>query len=464
MALTPADLANPIDWKLTKYQTMLQDLQANILKGHGRHRTRNIFLRVKTGQSASARAGVHKVAPFITSAETQLRDATRFKACGLAGGTVALLFFTNAGYAELGVATAKTPADASFRAGMPGHRTLLTDPATSAWDTPFKTAPHAMLLLADDCDAPLGVAEDKMLALLGAGWTKTGSEIGEAIFDHFGQGIEHFGYMDGRSQPLLLAQDVAAEPAPGVGGFKWNPAFGPGIAALVKDPSGGTPDSYGSYFIFRKLQQDVATFKAQEAALSAAQTVAWNAATTPKASVPDSELAGAQMVGRFENGFPVINGGVSPAVPPATPDNNFNYAADAPGDKCPLHGHVRKVNPRDGSERARIMPRRGIPFGGPEGTTTNPVGLLFMAYNNDIARQFEFTQATWANNANFPTGGTGVDPLIGQSVAARPPYAHCPITWGDPAHRQFAGKFKQAVTMKGGDYFFAPSLSGLANL
>ena len=461
MALTSTDLAKPIDWKKSKFQTMLQDLQANILKGHGRHRTRNIFLRVKAGKGAAARRGVHAAAPFITSAETQLRDAARFKICGLSGGTVALLFLTNEGYTALGVPTAKHPADASFRKGMPAQKAVLADPATTMWDPSFKKAPHAMLLLADDCDEPLAKAEQKMLMLLGAGWGKSGSEIGEAVFDGFGQGIEHFGYMDGRSQPLMLTQEMDDEPAPGPGGFKWDPAFGPGNAALVRDPAGGTADSFGSYFIFRKLQQDVKAFKDAEEILSNAQL---QVAATAGIPAPDSELAGAQIVGRFENGSPAISGGKAPAVPPPMPENNFNYGADGQGDKCPFHAHIRKVNPRDGSERGVIMPRRGIPFGGPEGTFTNPVGLLFMAYNNDIARQFEFTQKRWANEPTFQKPGTGLDPVIGQGANPRPFYANCPISWGDPQHRKFSGDFQQFVTMKGGDYFFAPSLTGLANL
>jgi Dyp-type peroxidase family len=454
MPLTPADLAAPIDWKAAKYQDMLQDLQANILKGHGRHHTRNVFLRVKAGQGAAARIGVHNIAPFITSAERQLLDVVRFKASGLSGGTTALFFLTAAGYTALGAAPAKLPADASFRAGMPAKGGALSDPATALWDAPFKSAPHALLLLADGCDEPLGDAEKAMLGLLGAGWEKAGDIKGEAIFDEFGQGIEHFGYMDGRSQPLMLADEVAGEPA-----ANWNPGFGPGEAALVRDPAGGSPDSFGSYFIFRKLQQDVKGFNKAEDKLAKGQAKEAKKQHLPK---PDDELAGAQMVGRFENGRPVTGTATPNDPPPPKPDNDFNYGQDANGSKCPFHAHIRKVNPRDGSERSVLMPRRGIPFGGPEGSK-GPVGLLFMAYNNSIARQFEFTQQSWANNPNFQKAGTGVDPIIGQGVTPRPKY-NCPAGWNDPADHRFPGDFQQFVTMKGGDYFFAPSKSGLANL
>jgi deferrochelatase/peroxidase EfeB len=166
--------------------------------------------------------------------------------------------------------------------------------------------------------------------------------------------------------------------------------------------------------------------------------------------------------------------------------NNFDYRDDAAGLKCPFHSHIRKTNPRGESvrpglassldeERQHIMVRRGITYGerktkpagkngGIEFTDqpTGGVGLLFMAYQNDIATQFEFTQAIWANNKNFVNSGTGIDPVIGQGDAGG---QKCPVHWGgspDDSSKPF--DFRGFVSMKGGEYFFAPSLSALKNL
>src|SRR6185369_11191026 len=76
------------------------------------------------------------------------------------------------------------------------------------------------------------------------------------------------------------------------------------------------------------------------------------------------ELAGAMVVGRFEDGTPVT---MSDEARDENPPNDFNYTGDA-GSRCPFQAHIRKVNPRGSGpggladERTHIMPRRGIPF------------------------------------------------------------------------------------------------------
>ncbi len=161
--------------------------------------------------------------------------------------------------------------------------------------------------------------------------------------------------------------------------------------------------------------------------------------------------------------------------------NNFGYEDDLRGRKCPFQGHIRKTNPRGDSvrrfgvpleeERGHLMARRGITYGKrsvkkvgagiefrdqPKGH----VGLLFMAYQNDIANQFEFTQALWANNPDFVNDETGIDPVIGQGA---PTVQKWPQQWGGP-EAPLPFPFGGHVTLKGGEYFFAPSLATLAGL
>jgi deferrochelatase/peroxidase EfeB len=155
--------------------------------------------------------------------------------------------------------------------------------------------------------------------------------------------------------------------------------------------------------------------------------------------------------------------------------NNFDYRADLDGGKCPFQAHIRKSNPRGSgpgglpNQNSRRMVRRGITYGSrkddfskiadmPEGG----VGLLFMAYQKSIANQFEFIQQSWVNNVGFPTPGTGIDPVLGQSAAA-PPAQKWPNVWGQAAST-VDFDFRDFVKMRGGEYFFAPSLSSLGRL
>ena len=86
-----------------------------------------------------------------------------------------------------------------------------------------------------------------------------------------------------------------------------------------------------------------------------------------------------------------------------------------------------------------------------------------MAYNRELATQFEFTQQTWANNNGFPAGGAPpkLDPIIGQGAAVSQPW---PKVWDDPALPTVPQQFQGFVHMRGGEYFFAPSLIFLKSL
>ena len=94
---------------------------------------------------------------------------------------------------------------------------------------------------------------------------------------------------------------------------------------------------------------------------------------------------------------------------------------------------------------------------------TGDVGLLFMAYNRELATQFEFTQQTWANNPTFPASGqpSKLDPIIGQGPVAG---QHWQKEWDNLAAGDATLSFQGFVKMQGGEYFFAPSLTFLRGL
>ena len=66
--------------------------------------------------------------------------------------------------------------------------------------------------------------------------------------------IEHFGFQDGVSQPLMIKQDIDAEVAQR-GRQHWDPQA-PLSLALLRESGGGL----GSFLVFRKLEQDVKGF------------------------------------------------------------------------------------------------------------------------------------------------------------------------------------------------------------
>ena len=71
--------------------------------------------------------------------------------------------------------------------------------------------------------------------------------------------------------------------------------------------------------------------------------------------------------------------------------------------QCPVWSHVRKSNPRqaDGAARSLIF-RRGYLYieGGQKGISTS--GLLFICFQRDIEKGFEYIKRNFINNENFP--------------------------------------------------------------
>ena len=95
-----------------------------------------------------------------------------------------------------------------------------------------------------------------------------------------------------------------------------------------------------------------------------------------------------------------------------------------------------------------------------------------MAFNANIniqddftLSQFDFTQSAWANNPNFPgvpagAAAPGLDPVIGQGARPNQTYVN---EWAGSSATQVTA-IPQAVHMRGGEYFFMPSLAFLRSL
>jgi deferrochelatase/peroxidase EfeB len=342
-------------------------------------------------------------------------------------------------------------------------------------------------------------------------------ELGTALRNNEGEGIEHFGYVDGRSQPLFLASDFKnltlkedntmdlvktkervndkAAKREGADINIWNP-FASIDLVLREDPGTTVPDSYGSYFVFRKLEQDVLRFSIAEQQL----------ADILDLKGKDRERAGAMMVGRFRDGNPLAVSETEGLVP--AKENNFRYDSgradgttdeqqkDLLGLKCPFHAHIRKTSPRQSENKdsekidlGRRIARRGIPycernkhpdaFQSLDDLPIGDVGLLFACFQESIVNQYGFMQKPWANNANFKVPLTSIDPLVGQLIdltsESRPDHQWRP-SYGAALGEELPQEVNLEITHKelkridnfvhfrGGEFLFAPSMSFLIGL
>lgn len=453
---------------------LLDGIQGNILKAHGRHHTANLFIRFHSGQQPAAKAWIKSLADgedaIIQSAYTQLRANVLWKENQIDTGLFACLHISAAGYEYLiGPDAHLQFQDTAFRLGM--QNTGLNDPAPSTWDTGLADNNHLLLLLAHANPTALAAAVATVVEATEPFARISTIEYGEALLNKEGAGIEHFGYVDGVSQPLFFEEEWEAYKADNnihqQSDIKFDPRADKSLV-LIPDPFvTNDPNARGSYFVFRKLEQNVRGFKQAEHALGQQLGLVGD----------DAERAGAMIIGRFEDGTPVELSPEAGVIHSAVL-NNFDYDAHN-GSKCPFHGHIRKSNPRSGmpagtggmaEAKKHIMARRGIPFGtrtdDPNdglfaNKPTGGVGLLFMSYQASISHQFEFIQRNWVDNANFPHHQAAIDPVIGQgNHTLSGAFA---TQWGQPTSLTQAS-FDQFVHLRGGDYFFAPSLAFLKNL
>lgn len=434
---------------------LLADLQGNIIKSHGRDYSVLLFLRWRPEQVEAARAWIASFASrWITSALQQFEESRRYREFGEPGSVFGSFFLSRIGYEALGFSGASIPGDQPFRMGM-RHDELarsLGDPAVCSWETGYKEPCHALLQLADDDLVRLLQTTNLICQDLRGCAEIMHREDGFTLRNEKGQTIEHFGYRDGISQPLFASSDLQKLREAGVSFDRWDPRA-PLSLVLDKDPNGRDTYSYGSYLVLRKLEQNVRRFNEDVRQLAETLAIA-----------PDQ--AGALAIGRFQDGTPVA----ASDMPGLPGDNNFDYSDDAIGSRCPFHAHVRKTNPRGESARAmglsadeernhRIV-RRAMSYGtnraGEEPETGS--GLLFLCYQANIENQFNFIQSRWSNAANFLNVGTGPDPLIGQPAGTQ----QWPTQWGERQSKSYG--FNLWVTLKGGDYFFAPSISSLLGL
>lgn len=475
MALTEDDLKNippeGIDPENPgKYAGLIEDLQGNILKSHGRDYSTHLFLKFKEGKETDVKQWIKDFATdYVTSAQKQTDEAKCYRETGVGGDVFANFLLSVIGYKYLGVKPFRLPKDEPFRFGMknPDVKDALGDPPVDEWEEGYQATIHALVIIADDDVVDVLQAINYLTQSLRTVAEVVHREDGFILRNKKGQVVEHFGFVDGVSQPLFLKRDIEKSRINNGGFDKWDPRAGLDII-IEKDRNGHKEDSYGSYLVYRKLEQDATGFRAKQQELADTLGISF-------------DLAGAMTMGRFADGTPVNLTDIQ-IYSRNTPDN-FNFDQDVAGTKCPFHAHTRKTNPRGDTgrigssvnfeqsletEKGHRIARRGISYGNNElhaYDTPNtqkskiPSGLLFLCFQNDIKNQFNFMQATWANAPNFPQVAVGPDPVVASQSSGTQKW---PTKWGSTETTEF--EFDRYVKFKGGEYFFAPSMSYLQNI
>jgi len=477
------ELNKPIDFKDPAAPDFLARIQGNMIKGHGRDHTAHLFLRFPAA-AGPVRSWIARFADGqLTTGDEQRRQTDAFRANKGPGQPFANFLLSHAGYRALEIPPERIPNDplGFFQAGLKQHNSVdqdqINDPDPSAWEAGYRNDIHAMVLLADDIRIRLDQTVARIVGDLQTLGVQSFVERGDKLRFDFGPprgllDIEHFGHQDGISNPRVIVEDIEKE-VKNRGADLWDPSA-PLNLVLTKEPGG--EEAYGSYMVFRKLEQNVRAFTAAKKALATLLRL-------------DPDGAAALMVGRHRDGTPVIP--TSTLAPDADP-NNFNYREDAPprgtpARVCPFHAHIRRSNPRgdiaryvpngsdDFERRMRIM-RQGITYGDrPHLYDTEPwalpergVGLLFMSFQADL-RQFAIQQAG-SDDDTFPFVGpppafSGLESVIGQAASGatvRPQ----PWPYRDPNDPAAVREYKMMnfVKMLGGEYLFAPSVPFLQSL
>lgn len=483
-------------------------MQGNIIKSHGRDHARHVFLRF-TGPPAEARAWTARFADRVTCCAEQYRQTQKHKERGERNLFVNFMLSAT-GYQALGIPAERQPDDKAFRAGMkdlaqeydtrprgdhrPVANPLFDDPA--AWDEAFRQRIDALVIFAygrrDEDDGADQLLDDEVAALEAdlAGLAEVVHvQQGHVLRNDRRQVIEHFGHPDGIGNPVFMRADldrVRREQ----GGFDKYDISAPLSLVLAKDPGGGV-DDYGSYFVYRKLQQNILGYRRQCEALAdrlnaAAAAMRQRTGETELAPLEfDADFASALCVGRFKDGTPISE----QAIPGwSNLPNNFDFDLDHRGRRCPLQSHIRKTNPRLDTRRefgapqnvefSRRIVRRGISYGASDlepSEEWTDAGLLFLCCQSNIEYQFIFMQHAWCNNQIFVEQGTGVDPICGVAPTGEAAIPQkWPLRWGVPLGSVAGGAeptdpdvehlINDVVRMRGGEYFYAPSRNSLLAL
>ncbi|WP_434732692.1 peroxidase [Rhizobium sp. YTUHZ044] len=449
----------------------LSDIQDNIvapiLMRYGRH----VFIKFTDG--VRARTWLREIFNRVNARSEE--HGTRF---------TVNIGFTYEGLKVLGLSQRSLDTfPQAFQMGIRARASLVGDVGPNSpqfWEGGLGTVDiHAMAYFRTDSEEGREEATDIMRAEMDA---TGGVEVRfvqdtTALANENGIGSEgeHFGFADPISQPPIEGADAPHYPGDGVlePDGTWRP-LKPGEFLLGYEDESGLnnvprPEPFelrvnGTFMVFRKLYQDVAAFR---------RYLARAAKGLYDADDPyHQDLVAAKMMGRWRSGCPLD---LSPETddPSIASDpmrrNNFSYAGDDHGQRCPLGSHLRRVNPRETplkratTVRRHRLIRRGVEYGPrlPGGVLEDDGvdrGLVQLLIQADIERQFEFIQKEWMAGGEFiGLDRDERDPIAGVGGAGSQMMV-------PGAKRPFLFDLPNFVTVKGGEYLFVPGVNALKGI
>jgi Dyp-type peroxidase family len=488
-----------------------RDVQGLVRFGYA-HLPEACFLLLEIENAAASRSWLGTITQSLTTAE---RLSGRPK-------TALQVAFSRQGLQALGVPEGMIRGfSPEFISGMSGEESRsrrLGDvqsnaPSTWLWGGP-SNVPHLILMLYADTGALEGW-QKSVVGKLPQGGVKLLRHLGNSVTD----GYEPFGFRDGMSQPEIdwrLERQVGSKDqleygnlvsagewllgyANEYGKYTDRPLVDPKddpenkLLSAEEQPDKKDLGRNGAYLVFRQLEQNVPGF--------------WQFLDTEANHDPRERRKLAEtMVGRTMEGEPLVSLASSPiaGIGPDPDDirlNQFTYESDADGIRCPFGAHIRRANPRNpdlpygtkgflswlirtagfgrksirddviASTRFHRILRRGRRYGkrlSPEEAIqmgkadSEERGIYFICLNANIGRQFEFVQNAWIIGTKFNGLTEESDPLIGN----RELVPGCPATntFSIPQEsgvRQRITGMPQFVTVRGGAYFFLPSIRAL---
>jgi Dyp-type peroxidase family len=381
-------------------QHVFEQIQGYALVRHGR---RNVWLGLVSiekgaavkevsaafkfwGQKATTAAQLRETRNRYRAAESDAaRAATRVEAVYAVGLSAAGFQALQAG---------ECPVAEPFLNGFGG--------SFPAWRNPDGTFDGVVVIASDDAVTQLPTAASAVTQSF-AGLGRVQWEPGAVLSPE----ADHFGFAESISQPEFFADELTP-------GDRWNAAA---TLNYVLTPQPGHPNEFGSYMAFLKIEQFVQDFKQLVAAVG---------------GNPDEVKA--RIMGRRPDGVPLAD----------PPDRNDFDDASLTAGNCPFAAHIRKVNPRTATERHHRVFRRGVFY-----TEGERRGALFQCFQSSLTLGFEHILREWALSSEFPTAGTGEDPILGErDWPPLPTGATAPAT---------AATVRRLTQIRFGEYFYFPS-------
>ncbi|MEH1852240.1 MAG: Dyp-type peroxidase [Nostoc sp.] len=461
----------------------VNNIQGNILGGFNKDYQALLFLEIENPNAF--KHWLESQIDFIATASEVIAFNRLFKSArkrrGLEGAVKATwvnIAFSFEGLKKL-TNDADSFTDTSFKAGLAARAADLNDPVDKdgkpiGWVVggPDNGKTDVVFIIASDDRADLLAEVSRILESIvvftddegkpkssGAKITflEEGANLPPPLSGH-----EHFGNLDGISQPgirgrvahnpkeLLTPRQNPENKNQGKPGqdLLWPGEFVFGYegqnndAKTLEDSKGQVVSAGlhwandGSYLVFRRLRQDVYKFH--------------NFLHEKAADLDtDPQKVSAKLIGRWPSGAPTVRTPEKDAPQLGDDDdanNDFEFNGDDPpkdnffrndvvppsddatGLRCPFIAHTRKTYPRNDKTPGGGVPgpeeidrsevttqthrllRRGIPYGPVSASTpNNPLkdekfvdrGLHFLAYQTSIVDQFEFVTKFWVNNPEF---------------------------------------------------------------